>query len=204
MGPPQAGNTLMEALCLGADEAFLACDKAFAGADTLATAYTLAMALKKIAPVDLVLCGSQAIDGDTAQVGPQIAECLGIPQITYAERIKASEKSVEVESGFGAVRRRVSADLPALVTVGKAINRPRYKTMKGIAAAFRDKGVQLLTSQDIKVNPGRIGLTGSPTSVKKTFVPELGRAGRIIDGGPETLSLGIIHTLEAENLLPKS
>ncbi|MCG8619660.1 MAG: electron transfer flavoprotein subunit beta/FixA family protein [Desulfobacterales bacterium] len=204
MGPPQAGNTLMEALCMGADQAYLVCDRAFAGADTLATAYTLAMALKKLKPVDLVLCGSQAIDGDTAQVGPQIAECLGLPQITYAERITASESSVDVESRFGNTLRRVSANLPALVTVGKSINRPRYKTMNGIAVAFRDKTVHVLTSEDIRVNPSRIGLTGSPTSVRKTFVPELGRTGEIVEGGPDTLSLGIIRTLETENLLSKA
>ena len=204
MGPPQAASTLMEALCMGADQAFLACDRAFAGADTLATAYTLAMALKKLKPVDLVLCGSQAIDGDTAQVGPQIAECLGLPQITYAERITVSEQQVEVESRFDSTLRRVTSALPALITVGKTINRPRYKTMNGIAVAFRDKTVNVLTREDMRLNPRRIGLTGSPTSVRKTFVPELGRRGKIVEGGPDTLSLGIIRTLETDNLLPKA
>ena len=201
MGPPQAETALMEALAMGADKACLACDKAFAGADTLATAYTLATAVKKLGPFDLILCGSQAIDGDTAQVGPQLAECLGIAQITYAEKIRISGESVEVMSSFGRSGRVVEADFPALVTVLKTINRPRYKTMNGIERAFRDKTVRVLTREDLDLNPLRIGLAGSPTTVRQTFVPPLGRKGLVVEGTPDKLADGIMDTLNADNLL---
>lgn len=202
MGPPQARTTLMEALCMGADHACLACDKAFAGADTLATAYTLARAIKKIGGFDLILCGSQAIDGDTAQVGPQVAECLGIAQLTYAQSLGLTGKRVEIESAFGRTRRRIASDLPALVTVCKGINRPRYKTMNGIARAFRDNSVQVFNRKDLDADSGRIGLNGSPTSVKSTFAPSLGRRGRIVEGETDTLCQGILRTLRQETLLP--
>ncbi len=201
MGPPQAKTALMEALSMGADNACLACDKEFAGADTLATAYTLAMAVEKLAPYDLILCGSQAIDGDTAQVGPQLAESLGIAQITYAEELTVSDDGIEVVSRFGQSQRIVEADFPALVTVLKTINRPRYKTMNGIERVFRDKTIQVLTCEDLEFNPLRIGLAGSPTTVRKTFVPSLGRKGLLVEGNPDELSCGIFDTLLLENHL---
>ncbi len=201
MGPPQAKIALMEALAMGADHACLACDKDFAGADTLATAYTLAMAVKKLGSYDLILCGSQAIDGDTAQVGPQLAECLGIAQITYAEELTVAEDSIEVVSDFGRSQRRVEAAFPALVTVLKTLNRPRYKTMNGIERAFRDKNIQVLAREDLDLNPLRIGLAGSPTTVRQTFVPPLGRKGLVVEGTPNKLSEDIMGTLIQDNLL---
>ena len=202
MGPPQAASALTEALAMGADHACLVSDRAFSGADTLATAYTLAMAVKALGKFDLILCGSQAIDGDTAQVGPQLAECLGIAQITYARNIEVEDRAVSVTSRMGRFERVVRADLPALVTVVPSVNTPRYKTMNGIVRAFRDKSVQVLNCDDLGANPLRIGLAGSPTGVRQTFVPELGRRGQIKEGGPEALAAGILETLADEHLLP--
>ncbi len=202
MGPPQAKDALLEALAMGADHGCLVSDRAFSGADTLATAYTLSMAVKKLAPFDLIICGSQAIDGDTAQVGPQLAECLGVAQITYATDIKVSDRIIEVKSHFGPTQRSVEAKLPALVTVVKELNKPRYKTMNGIVKTFRDKTIQVFTCDELDLNPLRIGLAGSPTTVRKTFVPELGRKGLVKEGSADDLADQFLDTLIEENLLP--
>lgn len=181
MGPPQAEIALREALAMGADRAILLSDRAFAGADTLATSYLLSRAIKKIKKYDLILCGRQAIDGDTGQVGPQLAEALNIPQAAYAEEIDIRENLVTVKSHFDSVVRVIEMETPALITVSKRINRPRFKTMNGVLRAFRDKEVVTWTSEDLKLNPIRIGINGSPTWVRKTFVPSHSREGIVIE-----------------------
>ena len=201
MGPPQAKIALREALAMGVDRAILVCDRAFAGADTLATAYTLSKAIKKIKKYDLILCGSQAIDGDTAQVGPQLAECLGLPQITYAEEIRLQGNILTVKSNFSRVVRTVEAKLPALITVLKSINKPRYKTMNGILRAFRDKEIHEWSKEEMDLNPMRIGMNGSPTTVKKTFVPVHSRKVRIVEGNKGELSDAILQFLSEKNLI---
>ncbi len=182
MGPPQAKKALREALAMGADEAILVSDRAFAGADSLATAYMLSVAIKKIKKYNLILCGRQAIDGDTAQVGPQLAEFLKLPQVTYAESIKVDEDVVTVRSNFGKTIRTVEVEMPALITVSREINKPRYKTMNGVLRAFRDKKIVTWTKEDLKINPMRIGINGSPTMVRKTFAPVNNRNGLIKTG----------------------
>ncbi len=181
MGPPQAEFALREALVIGADRAILVSDKAFAGADTLATSYTLAMAIKKIGEYDLILCGRQAIDGETGQVGPQLAEELNLPQATFAEEIDVQGNLVTVKSNFDSVTRVIEMKLPALITVSKRINRPRFKTMNNVLRAYRDKDVVTWTREDLKLNPMRIGFNGSPTWVKKTFIPSHSRDGLVIE-----------------------
>ena len=181
MGPPQAEFALREALVIGADRAILVSDKAFAGADTLATSYTLAMAIKKIGEYDLILCGRQAIDGETGQVGPQLAEELDLPQATFAEEIDVHGNLVTVKSNFDSVTRVIEMKLPALITVSKRINRPRFKTMNNVLRAYRDKDVVTWTSEDLKLNPMRVGFNGSPTWVKKTFIPSHSRDGLVIE-----------------------
>ena len=181
MGPPQAEIALREALAMGADRAILLSDRAFAGADTLATSYMLAMAIKKIKKYDLILCGRQAIDGDTGQVGPQLAEALGLPQAAYAEEISIQGDLVTVKSNFDHATRVIEMKMPALITVSNRINRPRFKTMNGVLRAFRDKEVVTWAKEDLKLNPMRIGINGSPTWVRKTFVPRHSREGIVID-----------------------
>ena len=181
MGPPQAEMALREALSMGVDKAILLSDQAFAGADTLATSYMLSVAIKKIKKYDLIFCGRQAIDGDTGQVGPQIAEVLNLPQATYAEEINIQENVVTVKSNFDSVIRVIEMKTPALVTISNRINRPRFKTMNGVLRAFRDKEVITWTKEDLKVNPMRIGINGSPTWVRKTFVPKHSRDGLVIE-----------------------
>lgn len=172
MGPPQAAEALREALAMGADEAILLSDRAFAGADSWATSYVLGMAIKKIGAFDIIFCGRQAIDGDTAQVGPQLAELLGIPQVTYVKRIQPEADGLVADRLFedGVMTLKVAA--PVLFTVIKELNTPRYPHMAGIVAAFRTKQITVWGSKDINAEPSCIGIEGSPTQVKRTFAPQ--------------------------------
>jgi electron transfer flavoprotein alpha/beta subunit len=201
MGPIQAEDALREALVMGADNAILLSDRSFAGADTLATSYLLALAVKKIKKFDLILCGRQAIDGDTAQVGPQLAESLEIPQATYAEEITLQGNRVTVKSHFDQVIRVVEMKMPALITISGRINRPRYKTMNGVLKAFRDKEVTVWTAEDLKPNPMRIGMNGSPTWVRKTFVPSHSRDGLVIEKPQAETARDILDYMLEKSLL---
>ncbi len=181
MGPAQAEDALREALAMGVDRAILVSDRSFAGADTLSTSYMLSIAIKKIKKFDLILCGRQAIDGDTGQVGPQLAEVLGLPQVTFAEEVNIQGDAVIVKSNFDSVIRTIEVKMPALIAVTNRINRPRYKTMNGVLKAFRDKEVVIWSKKDLKLNPMRIGINGSPTWVRKTFIPSHTRQGLVIE-----------------------
>ena len=200
MGPPQAESALREALSMGADRAVLVSDRAFAGADTLATSYVLSKAIKKLKEYDLILCGRQAIDGDTGQVGPQLAEALDLPQATYAEEINIQGNLVTVKSNFDSVTRVIEMKTPALITVTKRINRPRFKTMNGVLRAFRDKEVVTWTKEDLKLNPMRIGINGSPTWVRKTFIPSHNRDGLVIEKKPGEMAEDILNYLLEKTL----
>jgi electron transfer flavoprotein beta subunit len=180
MGPPQADTALREALAMGADEAILVTDRAFGGADTWATAHTLAAALKKI-PYDLIITGRQAIDGDTAQVGPQIAENLNISNISYAEEIKVEGNYVTVKRQFEDRYHIVKAKMPCLITALSELNEPRYMTPGGIFDAYREKEVKILTRKDLDVKDEDIGLKGSPTRVIKTFTKSPKAAGTLVN-----------------------
>ena len=173
MGPPQAAEALKEAVAMGADEAILLSDRAFAGADTWATAYTLYSAIKKIGDFDVILCGRQAIDGDTGQVGPGIATQLGINQLTYVCKIQDidfEKKAIRVERLVEEGREVVNSALPCLLTVVKDINQPRYPTFRGIRTA-RKMEIPTWTAADLPVETGLLGLDGSPTKVVKIFTP---------------------------------
>jgi len=192
MGPPQAEIALREALAMGADKAILLSDRAFAGSDTLATSYMLSRAIKKIKKYDLIICGRQAIDGDTAQVGPQLAEGLNLPQATCVEEIAIRGDVVTVKSRFDNIMRTIEMKMPALITVSNRVNRPRFKTMNGVLRAFRDKEVLTWTKDDLELNPMRIGINGSPTWVRKTFVPSHSRAGLMIEKKPTESAADIL------------
>ncbi|MBS9776263.1 MAG: electron transfer flavoprotein subunit beta/FixA family protein [Fusobacterium sp.] len=169
MGPPQAEAILREAYAMGVDRAILLTDRKFGGADTLATSNTLAAALRKI-DADLIIAGRQAIDGDTAQVGPQIAEHLGLPQVSYVKEMKYDEasKSLTIKRANEDGYYLLNVELPALVTVLAEANQPRYMRVGNIVEVF-DKEVETWTFDDIEVDPAKIGLAGSPTKVKKSF-----------------------------------
>jgi len=170
MGPPQVEEALREAISYGADEAILLCDKAFAGADTLATSYTLAQAIKKIGNFDVIFCGKQAIDGETAQVGPELAQRLDIPYITYIRKIELKNNTLLVERLLDDGYQVVQINLPALLTVIKEIGEPPLPSIRGKMRAKKAK-IPLWTTQDIKADSEKIGLKGSATQVVKIFSP---------------------------------
>ncbi|MEG0806400.1 MAG: electron transfer flavoprotein subunit beta/FixA family protein [Lachnospiraceae bacterium] len=176
MGPPQADAVLREGLAMGADKAYLITDRAFGGADTLATSTTVAAALKKL-EFDLIIAGRQAIDGDTAQVGPQIAEHLGIPNVSYAEDIKVEGNSVIVKRQYEDRYHMVKVQMPCLITTLGEMNTPRYMTPGGIFDAYREKEVTVWTRADLDVADEVIGLKGSPTKVAKSFPKSVKPAG---------------------------
>lgn len=181
MGPPQVEAALKEAISVGANEAVLLSDREFAGADTWATSYTLAAALKKMAP-DLIITGKQAIDGDTAQVGPGIAVHLDLPQVCYVSKVReiSKEKAV-VERLLEDGHEVIEVDLPVVLTVVKEINEPRLPSLKGKMKA-KKADIKVLTAADLEVNPESIGLTGSPTQVSKIFSPPKRGGGEMIEG----------------------
>jgi electron transfer flavoprotein beta subunit len=184
MGPPQAIEILKNALAVGADKVYLLSDPAFAGADTLATAYTLAKTIEKIGGVDLVICGKQAIDGDTAQVGPGIATRLGIPQLTYVAKVREidpAKKKIVVERMLENGREVVECSLPVVITVMKDINEPRLPSLLGIKKAAKAT-IPTWTAKEIGVDENRVGLKGSPTWVWKVFSPESRGGGEILKG----------------------
>ncbi|MDD5495644.1 MAG: electron transfer flavoprotein subunit beta/FixA family protein [Candidatus Omnitrophica bacterium] len=182
MGPPQADKALREALSLGCDEAVLVSDRKFAGSDTWATSYTLSCAIKKIGAFDIIICGKQASDGDTAQVGPGISTHLDIPQVTFVkkiEEISANKAKVErmTEEGYDIVETPV----PCLFTVVKEINTPRMPSLKGMMKAKSAK-ISTWTAEDIEADTKNIGLEGSPTRVVKIFTPPPRKGGEILKG----------------------
>ncbi len=201
MGPPQAESALREALAMGADEAILLCDRKFAGSDTWATANALAAAIKKL-NFDLIICGRQAIDGDTAQVGPQLAENLGLPQITYVQKLDIKENKInaqrELEDGYEVVE----AKMPALITVTQDLNKPRYASLNGISEAF-EKKIQVWTANDVKIDEKKIGLIASPTKVKKVFTPPAKPTGIKLEGDIKQICGKIVSILKEKEIIQK-
>ena len=201
MGPPQAEDALREAYAMGADECILLCDRAFAGADTLATSYTLAIAVKHVGKYDIVICGRQAIDGDTAQIGPQVAEYLKLPQITYAKKIDIDGNKVVVERLLEDGFEIVSAKMPCLVTCIKEINKPRYPGVTRILKACKELKIPYLTAAQINAEKARIGLEGSATGVKRTFAPEPKGLGKMLTGKSEDVVKQLVKHLENDNII---
>jgi len=184
MGIPSVAELLKETIAVGADEAVLLSDRVFAGADTLATAYALSMGVRKIGGYDLIICGKQATDGDTAQVGPSLAEKLGIPHTTYVRRIE------EIREGYIRCQRMtddgyevIEMPLPAVITVVKEINEPRLPSLKGMMRAKKAE-VPVWTAADIGADENLCGLKGSPTQVVETFVPVHNVNSEMIEGEP--------------------
>ncbi|HUT68562.1 MAG TPA: electron transfer flavoprotein subunit beta/FixA family protein [Dehalococcoidales bacterium] len=185
MGPSQAEAALREAISLGADEAVLLSDRAFAGADTWATAYTLSCAIKKLEKFDIIICGRQTIDGDTGQVGPELAEMLDIPFVAYVGQIE------EIKDGYLRVRRMVEeghevieTTLPAVITVAKEINVPRLPSLRGIMKS-KSAAIQTWGIRELGVDQSMVGLSGSSTQVIKVFFPQRVHQAEMLEGDLE-------------------
>ena len=201
MGPPQAEEALRKCLAMGADEAVLLSDREFAGGDTLATGYVLAMGIKKIGNFDMIFCGMQATDGDTAQVGPSIAENLRIPQITYIKKLELEKKKVsahrEVEGGDEVIQCR----MPVLMTAVKALNEPRIPKFRAINKALATE-ITVWNAADLECEADRLGLSGSPTNVVKVFSPEPRAGGQKFEGlSADEAVAKIVDVLQEEKVL---
>lgn len=170
MGLPQATDILKEAIAMGADDGVLLSDRVLGGSDTLATSLALAAAVKHLGEFDLVLCGKQAVDGDTAQVGPEMAEHLGIPQITGALSLSYEDGKFVVVRENENYQLTLACAAPLLVTVTKSEKEPRFASIKGKMKA-RKAQIPTLTVADLDIDPATVGLKGSPTKVKKAFTP---------------------------------
>jgi electron transfer flavoprotein beta subunit len=201
MGPPQAEEMLREAISSGADEAILISDGAFAGSDTLSTSYTLSQAVSKIRDYDLVICGRQTVDGDTGQVGPELAEMLGVPFVAYVSKVE------EIEKGLMRVQRMVEdghevieASLPAVITVVKEINVPRLPSLRGLARA-KSAEIPTWTASELGVDENRIGQRGSATRVIKVFFPQRIHQGEIFKGEPESQVESLIERLRETKII---
>ncbi|MGA2192016.1 MAG: electron transfer flavoprotein subunit beta/FixA family protein [Nitrospirota bacterium] len=195
MGPPQAAEVLRHVVAMGVDDVMLISDRAFAGADTWATTYTLGLGLKKLPSLDLVICGKQAIDGDTAQVGPGLAENLGMPFVAYVRKVvEISDTVVKVERLIEDGYEVVEVSLPAVMTVVKEINTPRMPSLKG---KMKAKGLEILPvgAAALGALPENIGLAGSPTKVVKVFTPPPKGKREVIDGSPEEQAAKVVLKL---------
>ncbi len=198
MGPAQAIDVISEALGMGADSGVLLTDRAFAGADTWATSFTLAEAVRKIGQYDLILCGRQAIDGDTAQIGPQVADWLGVSQATYVFDIESlQKKSITVKRRLEDGYQRLRCTLPALLTVIGEMNVPRFARVDRLLHACREKApIRVWNAADIGVKTQQVGLEGSLTQVIKTFAPKFKREGKILEGGKEAVVRELLQKLK--------
>lgn len=201
MGPPQAEKSLKKAIALGADETILLSDRAFAGADTLATSYTLARGIKRKGDIDLIICGKQAIDGDTAQVGPGIAEHLQIPHATYIKKIREKkENKIILEREFEKGYEIIEMELPGVITVLKKINEPRLPSIRGILRS-RKVNVPIWGADDLELDETQIGLDGSPTQVVNISTPDLETKGEIFTGDPQKQIDNLLNDLLEKQIL---
>jgi electron transfer flavoprotein beta subunit len=201
MGPPQAQDALREAISLGADEAVLLSDREFAGADTWATAYTLSKAITKIGQSDIIICGRQSIDGDTGQVGPEMAEMLSLPFVAYISQIE------EITGGKMRVRRMteegcevLETTLPAVITVVKEINKPRLPSLRGV---MRSKSAAIPTwgAAELGAEKDKIGLNGSRTRVIKVFFPKRECKAELLTGDLQTQVNALFDRLKGAGLV---
>lgn len=186
MGPPQAKDMLLECLAMGGDEAVLLSDRALGGSDTWATSNALSAGIKKIGEFDIIFAGRQAIDGDTAQVGPQIAEKLGLPQVTYVTDFKIDEdmKNITVKRALEDGYEIIKLQTPCVLTAIKELNHPRYMSVRGIFDAVK-KDIKVWSAKDIEVPLDKVGLDASPTNVFRSFTPVTKGKGKIIQADTE-------------------
>lgn len=201
MGPPQAKEMLQECLAMGADEAILLSDRALGGSDTWATSNALAAGLRKAGPFDLIFAGRQAIDGDTAQVGPQIAEKLGLPQVTYVKEFELEDKEVTVKRALEDGYEKLKVKLPCVLTAIKELNTPRYMSVPGILRAAKAE-IPVWSADDIGVDKTTVGLKASPTNVFRSFTPKPKGKGITVEGDtPKELAGNLLADLRAKHII---
>ncbi|MBN1129140.1 MAG: electron transfer flavoprotein subunit beta/FixA family protein [Chitinispirillaceae bacterium] len=201
MGPPQAESALKSAIAMGADEGYLVSDRAFAGSDTWATSYTLSKGIQALGETHLIICGKQAIDGDTAQVGPGIAEMLGVPFVAWVRKVEEiTPTSIRVERLMENGYDVVLMPLPGLITVIKEINTPRMASLKGKMRAKSAK-ITVFDAQTLCADRMKTGLTGSPTQVLRSFVPQRKGSGEKISGELPVLVEKLVSTISELNVI---
>ena len=200
MAPPEGEQQLLEALAMGCDRAVLLSDRVLAGADTLATARCLAAAITKLGRYDLVFCGAYSLDGSTSHVGPQLAELLGIPDLTYVRSLKIAEPGLSAQCELDDGQADYECELPALVTFSREANVPRLPTMSGIMTAARTT-ITRWSAADLDLDPARVGLAGSPTQMLNIFTSAVGRKGEIFQGPPGEVARKLLARLRAERVL---
>lgn len=202
MGLPAAKKALKECLACGCDKAYLVTDRAFGGADTFATSYTLASTIQKLGPFDIILCGKQAIDGDTGQTGSSMSAHLGIPQLTYALKIDIDGDKVIVNREVDEGEMVLEATMPALITVGKDINVPRYPSIRSKVDSYKAEIGEIHLDDLPEIDQSKIGLKGSPTRVKRSFTPDKTKQGIKISGvGAATATDGLIEYLSNKGIV---
>ncbi len=206
MGPPPAEGMLRELIAMGADDAVLISGREFGGSDTYATSQIIAGALNHlgVGEEDVIFCGRQAIDGDTAQVGPQIAEKLELPQVTYAGKIEKEGNVLRIRRLLEDGYMTVEVQTPCLITCVKELNNPRYMTIKGILECY-DKPVQVLDYNALKdeplIDPTTIGLKGSPTNIFRSFTPPQKAAGQMLGGTSQEMVDQLVAQLAAKHVI---
>jgi electron transfer flavoprotein beta subunit len=201
MGPPIAEQALRDAIAMGCDEGWLATDSVFGGADTWATSLTLAKCIQNIGKFDIVVCGLKTTDGDTGQTGPEMAEHLNVPCISYVSEF------IGIKDGIATVKRNLddgvetlAVQLPIIITVSKDIGQPRLATLRGRLAAKKIT-IKQITNKELAMDPKAIGLDGSPTRVTKIFTPDPIVGGEIVEGSVDKLSDAIINRLKEAKVL---
>ena len=200
MGPPQADVMLRECLAMGADEAVLLSDRAFGGSDTWATSNAIAAGIRAFGDYDLILAGRQAIDGDTAQVGPQISEKLGIPQVTYVEGLEVDGKKLTVKRQLEDGYEMIELQMPALLTAVKELNEPRHMYIDKIFEAY-EKEIKVLSIDDVDIEKTEVGLKASPTRVFRSFTPEVKGQGVILEGTEKEVAAKVVNELKAVHII---
>lgn len=203
MGPPQAEEVLREVVSYGVDYVALLSDRAFAGADTWATSYTLSLLVKKLGGFDLIVCGKQAIDGDTAQVGPGLAHQLDLPYVAFVRKITEvdpADGKMIVERMMDDGSDLVTMPLPGLITVVKEVNEPRVPSLKGKMRAKKIE-IPIYTASDLDADTNLIGLTGSPTQVMKVFAPKPRGDRTMLEGQPEDQVRQLLIALHEDEIL---
>ena len=201
MGPPQACYMLRECLAMGADDAYLLSSRAFGGADTCATSTTLAAGIRKVGDYDIIFAGRQAIDGDTAQVGPQTARRLGLPVVTYVQKVRElKEGSVVVERQLEDGYEVIECKTPCILTAVKELNEPRYMTIDGIVEAY-NKEIAIWNENDVNLDPSDCGLKASPTQVFRSFTPPQKGKGEMLEGTVSEMVDTLVAKLTEKHIL---
>lgn len=202
MGPPQAKEIIGKAIGMGVDEGILVSDALLAGSDTWATAYTLSQAIKKIGDCKLIITGKQAVDGDTAQVGPEVSACLNLPMIAWVRKIEEiDEQHIRAERLMEDGYDVLESPLPALISVVKEINEPRLESLKGKMRAKKYEPAVWKVADMPGFDPAQVGLKGSPTRVKKTFTPQRQYKGTMLPGTPAEAAKTLYGKIKELNII---